>query len=263
MDNDSKIGLLVTRDGEGYPHITFISSLQALGETELTFGAFCAGLSKTFIEERPRAGFLALNAGMQFVRGTAAYTHKANTGAEYDLYNNKPLFRYNSYFGYHTVYYLALESIAPLETLNRNKIVCGALLTRLCAPFHARRKKKILRPVGRRLFNQLDGLKFLAWFDESGAPHTVPVIQAGCAGSDRVAISRVPFGHELRAVPDGVRAAVLALNLNMESVLVKGHFSAGKGLVSMLDIERVYNSMPPKMEYIYPRSDKPEPIAAF
>ena len=38
--------------------------------------------------------------------GTADFSHTANSGAEFDAYNNTPLFRYNAYFGIHTVYYL-------------------------------------------------------------------------------------------------------------------------------------------------------------
>jgi hypothetical protein len=44
----------------------------------------------------------------------------------------------------------------------------------------------------------------------------------------------------------------------MESVLVKGRYTKG-----VLDIERVYNSMPPKMEYVYPRSETIEPVRSF
>jgi hypothetical protein len=44
----------------------------------------------------------------------------------------------------------------------------------------------------------------------------------------------------------------------MESVLVKGLYSGG-----VLEIERVYNSMPPKMEYVYPRSETISPFAIF
>ena len=44
----------------------------------------------------------------------------------------------------------------------------------------------------------------------------------------------------------------------MESVLVKGRFSKG-----ILEIERVYNSMPPKMEYVYPREETIAPIRSF
>ena len=43
MDCDSKVGVLATEDESGYPHLSFISSIQALGDHALTFGQFSAG----------------------------------------------------------------------------------------------------------------------------------------------------------------------------------------------------------------------------
>ena len=62
MAVDSKVGVLATEDESGYPHLSFISSIQAFGTDKLTFGQFSAGLSKQFIAARPNAGFLELSA---------------------------------------------------------------------------------------------------------------------------------------------------------------------------------------------------------
>ena len=265
LESDSKIGLVVTGDEDGYPHITFISSLQSLGDKQMTFGKFCEGLSKKHLAERPEIGFLALNGDMDFLRGNAAYTHTANTGEEFDNYNAKPMFRYNTYFGFNTIYYLDLKDITPLEKLNMGKIVLGAIVTRIAAPMHASSKNKALAYVGKGLFAKLDGLKFIAYSDKNNKFRIIPIIQAGPAGSDRVAFSLVPFGKELMEIPKGCKAAILAVNLKMESVLVKGIYQGVSGFprVGTLDIEKVYNSMPPKNEYIYPRKEKMEAVTEF
>ena len=258
MDCDSKVGVLATEDESGYPHLSFISSIQALGDQSLTFGQFSAGLSKRFIMDRPRVGFLVLSADKRYLTGNATYTHSANTGKEFDLYNNKPLFRYNSYMGFYRVFYLNLERISALKPLPMGAIVLGALLSRLKALFVGKSEKKALPFVRQSLFAQLDSLKFLCYYDEKGNAILLPVVQATSAGSDRIALSAVPFGRELKEIPDGAKASILCLNLKMESVLVKGRYSKG-----ILEIERVYNSMPPKMEYVYPRSEKIEPVRSF
>jgi hypothetical protein len=265
LESDSKIGLLVTGDDDGYPHITFISSLQSLGDKQMTFGKFCEGLSKKNIADRPGIGFLALNGDMDFLRGSARYTHTANTGEVFDRYNAKPMFRYNTYFGFNTIYFMDLEDITPLEKLNMGKIVMGAILTRIAAPMHAKSKDKALSFVGKGLFAKLDGLKFIAYSDEHGKLKIIPIIQAGPAGTDRIAFSLLPFGKELRQMPKGCKAAILAVNLKMESVLVKGIFQGISGFpgTGILDIEKVYNSMPPKNEYIYPRKEKLEAVTEF
>ncbi|MEI6579481.1 MAG: hypothetical protein WCN92_08480, partial [Eubacteriales bacterium] len=191
--------------------------------------------------------------------------HTANTGAEFDSYNSKPMFRYNTYFGFNTIYYMDLEEITPLEKLNMGKIVAGAVLTRIAAAMHSESRSKALTPIGKGLFAKLDGLKFIAYLDDNKKFKIIPIIQAGPAGTDRIAFSLIPFGKELSLIPQGSKAAILAVNLKMESVLVKGIYQGISGFpkVGTLDIERVYNSMPPKNEYIYPRKEKLEAVTEF
>ena len=258
MDCDSKVGVLATEDESGYPHLSFLSSIQAFGDSALTFGQFSAGLSKRFILDRPRVGFLVLSADKRYVSGNATYTHSANTGKEFDLYNNKPLFRYNSYMGFYRIFYLNLERISVIRPLPMGAIVLGALLSRAKALFVQKSENNALPRVGQALFSELDSLKFLCYYDKKGDAQILPVVQATSAGSDRIALAGIPFGKALRQIPDGAKASILCLNLKMESVLVKGIYHKG-----ILDIERVYNSMPPKMEYVYPRSETIEPVRSF
>ena len=258
MDCDSKVGVLATEDERGYPHLSFISSIQALNEQALTFGQFSAGLSKRLILDHPRVGFLVLSADKRYLSGNATYTHSANTGKEFDLYNNKPLFRYNSYMGFYRIFYLNLERISALKPLPMGAIIVGAILSRVKALFVKKSEKGALPFVGQSLFSQLDSLKFLCYYDASGEAVLLPVVQATSAGSDRIALSGIPFGRALKQIPDGAKVSILCLNLKMESVLVKGLYSDG-----VLEIERVYNSMPPKMEYVYPRSETISPVRDF
>ncbi len=258
MDNDSKVGVIATKDENGYPHLSFISSIQALGDDRLTFGQFSAGLSKQFIIDRPDVGFLVLSADKRYLSGTATYTHSANTGPEFDLYNNKPLFRYNSYMGFYRIFYLNLNRITKLKNLPMGAIVLGAVLSRINALFSAKNENKALPYAAKTLFSKLDSLKFLSYYDESGNAIVIPVVQATAAGTDRIVFSGIPFGKTLKSIPEGAKVSILCLTLKMESVLVKGIYSRGR-----LDIERVYNSMPPKMEYVYPRSGTIEPVRSF
>ena len=258
MDCDSKVGVLATEDESGYPHLSFISSIQALDDRALTFGQFSAGLSKRFIMDRPKVGFLVLSADKRYLSGNAIYTHSANTGREFDVYNNKPLFRYNSYMGFYRVFYLNLDRISAVKPLPMGAIVFGAILSRGKALFLRKSEKNALPLVGHQLFSQLDSLKFLCYYDDNGVSQIFPVVQATSAGSDRIVLSGVPFGSELRKIPEGAKVSILCLNLKMESVLVKGRYKKG-----VLEIERVYNSMPPKMEYVYPRSETIEPVRSF
>ena len=74
------------------------------------------------------------------------------------------------------------------------------------------------------------------------------------------------FGKELSEIRAGKEVAVHCLNLQMQSVLVRGTFKGIKRQrlfkVGTVDIEWVYNSMPPIHEQIYPEI-KLEPVTEF
>lgn len=265
LEQDSKIGLLATTDEQGYPHLTFLSSLQAKGEDQITFGQFCQGLSKEFIRTNPDVSFMVVNADMEMWRGRARFTHTATSGEDYEVYNNKPLFRYNSYLGFNTIYYMDLVGITPMEKLNLAKIGIGGVLSRMALPWAAKSNKKALTYIGRKLCGAFAGLKFLAYRGEDGWLRIIPIIQGTNAGSDRILFSTIPYRNEIKAVPAGAKVAVLALNLEMQSVLVKGTFTGIQGLIptGKVEIERVYNSMPPKAQYIWPMDNKVHEVVDF
>ena len=258
---DSKVALLGTIDDEGGPHLTFLSSIQGLGEDGLTFGQFCVGRSKEFLPQRPDCAFLALTADMRWLRGNARYTRTARTGPEFDMYNNKPLFRYNAYFGVNTVWYLDLLGITGVKKLPLAQVASGAVLSRAAALFAAKNEKNALTGFGKALFAGMGFPKFLCYEAAEGLA-IVPVVQAVAAGTDRVVFAGRPYGEDLKGLQPGARVCVMALNLEMQSVLVKGTY-AGKRGAHVAEIERVYNSMPPASGYIFPKAKGPETVREF
>lgn len=255
MCSDSKIGLLATIDDEDSPHITFISSIQPLGDDKLTAGQFCAGLSKQFFKKRHRVGFLIFSPQMEIWQGRAVYEKTLSSGPEYELYNKKPIFRYNSYFGFGAIHYFTMKDISAKEKLTMGKIIGGALKTRIIQPFHSAGARGALNDTSKAMFSQVDGLKFISYIDGEGFPVIIPVIQAANAGRDRVIFSMNPYAKMLGLIPDKAEVAVLFVSLKMESVLIKGCYQKGGGLLpyGLVEIKRVYNSMPPQPRYIYPR----------
>ncbi len=262
---DSKIGLLSTIDDEGMPHITFISSIQPLGSDSLTAGQFCAGLSKKFFRERKNVGFLIFSPAMEIWRGRAVYEQTLCSGPEYELYNKKPMFRYNSYFGFGSIHYFNLFGITAKKKLTMGQIVGGAFKTRLLQPLHSSSEKEILNDTSKEMFGQIDGLKFISYLDREGFPDIIPVIQAANAGRDRIVFSMSPYGKELAGIPDQADVAVFFVNLKMESVLIKGGYSKIKGILpcGLVEIKRVYNSMPPQPQYIYPHHNQHQKVIDF
>lgn len=255
LEPAEKIGLLATVNGEGEPHISLITSIQPLSEDKLVFGEFSYGLSKWHVRNNPKTAFLMMTMDKELWRGKALWKEKKREGAEYIMYNEKPMFRYNTYFGINTVHYLDLVNCGGRETLPLMSIIKSVLLTRLSG-----RNKKIshdtpLSDLSLSFFNRLDSLKFIAYVDGNGFPEIIPIIQS-IASTDSVLFSPAAYSDEMKRIPEGAEVAIFAMTLDMESVLVRGKFKGysrarfiKRGVV---DIDWVYNSMPPVHGQVYP-----------
>jgi len=114
----------------------------------------------------------------------------------------------------------------------------------------------VLKPWSEKLLTRLGTLKFLAYVGGDGYPAIVPVVPCQAAGDGRLVFAPTVCRAELDAIPCGATLAVFALNLKMESVLVRGRFNGYRRYLGLragtIDIDWVYNSMPPMQGQIYP-----------
>ena len=262
-----KIGLVACVNPEGLPRISLITSIMAPKPDQLTLGQFCKGLSKQYIQESPNIAFLIMTMDKTMWRGQAKWTHLKNDGPEYERYNEIPMFRYNTYFGINTVHYLDLIETSESEVLPIPKIVLSALLTKLAKGVVTTGiENRILKPFAEDLFNQLDSLKFIAYIGPDGFPVIVPVIQCQAADSRRLAFYPMAFKDELLRIPQETTVAVFGLTMKMEDVLIRGSFRGFNRIMGLrlgtIDIEWVYNSMPPAHGQIYPEMDL-KPVVEF
>jgi len=252
-----KIGLVACVNPAGLPHISLITSIMAPRPNQLTLGQFCKGLSKQYIQQNPQIAFLIMTMDKKMWRGRAKWTHLKQDGPEYERYNAIPMFRYNTYFGINTVHYLDLLETSGSQELPMPKIILSAVLTKLAKAGAATEiHEPILKPFAENLFNQLDSLKFMAYVGPDGFPVIVPVIQCQAADSRRLAFSPIAFKDELLHIAKETPVAVFCLTMKMEDVLIRGTFRGYQRAMGLklgtIDIEWVYNSMPPAHGQIYP-----------
>ena len=262
-----KVGLLATLNPEGLPHLTLISSLQANTSGQLIWGQFVEGLSKQHVRVRPQVGFMIMTLDKHLWRGRAIYTHTANQGPEFEMYNNTPMFRYNAYFGIHTVYYMDLVEQSGRQALPMGRIVVAAIKTMVAKTLSRERSDAtVLNLWTRQLMNKLDGLKFLTYVGADGYPVIIPIIQAQAVDAEHIIFSTGAYGHELEAIPTGATVAVFAMSLDMEDVLMRGEFQSirrvGGVRCGSIRVNWVYNPMPPKPQQIYPQTAL-EPVTHF
>ncbi len=266
---DSKVGLLATRDPDGLPHITLITTLTAKDPTHLMWGQFCEGESKRNVARDPRVGFLVLSLERRLWRGKARWTGSAGEGDEYVAFNQRPMFRYNSYFGIHTVHFMDLVGVTAPSALSVPRLVAGFALASasgLVARGHRGAQAQAMKPWAQRLLARPDTLKFLAHIDDDGFPVIIPAMAAAPAGSQRLMLAATAYADEVDRIGRDTRVAVFGLNLKMESVLVRGRLArslrAGPAGVGLLEVDWVYNSMPPQQGQVYPMPPL-EPVREF
>ncbi|MFC1706425.1 hypothetical protein ACFL59_06310 [Planctomycetota bacterium] len=263
FEPEAKIGLLATRNPAGLPHVTLITSIQAKSPGELMWGQFCEGLSKEHVRADDRCGFLVMNAERNIWRGKARWTHAASEGEDYVLFNQKPMFRYNAYFGIHTVHYMELEELLPKERVFLPSVLAGTIVTAVARHFcRTTFTEPILKAWAEAHLRKVETLKYLAFVAKDGYPEIVPVVPCQPADSRRLVFAPTGNRKALAALSKGQSVALFALNLEMESVLVRGTFAGymrAFGLrAGMIDVDWVYNSMPPKQGPVYP----PRPLHA-
>ena len=267
FEPEMKVGLLATVNEEGLPHLTLISTLRASSPTELVFGQFAEGLSKVNIRKNPKVSFLILTLDRNTWRGKAKFTRTEKSGKEFDLFNNLPMFRYNAYFGIHTVYYLDLVEQYGKEPLPMGSVVQAALKT-LAAKMIAPKKGKneVLNPWTRQLIDKIANLKFLAYIAEDGYPVIIPVIQAQTSGTEHVIFAASAFNEDIRAVPANTTVAFFCMSFDMEDVLLRGVYRGiqriGGVQCGSISVDWVYSPMPPKPEQVYPEA-KLEAVTTF
>ncbi len=263
---ETKVGLLATVTPEGLPHVTLITSLRGLDAGHLMFGQFSEGMSKGNVRENGNCGFFVLTLDRRTWRGRAVWTHEKKEGPEYELFNSMPMFRYNAYFGIHTVHYLDLLEVTGPAPLPLARSAASLAVAGLFSPFSARRRAEpVMKPWARSFMNALTTLKFVAHVGEDGFPRIIPCIGCRAADPGRLVFSPLAAPGEFAAIPAGATVAVFGMGMQAESVLMRGPlywFSRAGVRLGVVDVDWVYNTMPPVPGQVYP--EKPlSPVTDF
>ena len=267
FESDSKIGLLCTVAPDGYPHISLISSISVKDNKTMMWGQFCGGASKDYIKDNQKTGFLVVSPDQRWWTGKALRTSTAVTGEDFDFFNNKPLFRYNSYCGIGMVHYEELVDVSIEEKLPIMKIVLGSiksgsLAKKALSHSNAKGAEEKMPPYGVDLASGVACLKFAAFVDTDGFPRLFPVMQGRPAGANALVFSSAPYTEFMQQIPKEAKTAVFLANMSLESLLLQGRwFNTDKGGVlksSTFEVDKVYNSMLPIGGYIYPPKPAPE-----
>lgn len=254
---ESKVGLLATVNAAGLPHLTLITTMQANSPTEIVWGQFTEGKSKENVLENSKTGFLIMTLDKKLWRGKALWRESKKEGPEYIYFNKLPMWRYNAYFGLHTIHYMNLVETTEKASLPLAGIVMSALLTKFSkAAAKTKQSASIMNKWTVKLLNKLDTLKFLSYVSADGFPVIIPLLQCQAADNHRLVFHPGAYADELLKLKEGTDVAVFGLTLAMQDVLVRGKFTGFKKYQAVklgsVEVNWVYNSMPPLVGQIYP-----------
>lgn len=269
LQPNEKIALVGTINPEGFVHVSLLSSLMPLDSNHMAFGEFTKGLSKEYIKENPKIGFLILTLDKKLFRGKAQFTHFEKEGEIYNKFNEIPMFRYNSYFGINTVYRLDLLDVTEKEDLPFLRIGLSFAQTYLANIFIKNKNKNgddlpFSNPFVRQIMNTSGLLKFICYLDDDGYPYFIPAIQISVMNDKSLIFGTAAYKDELCKIKKGKVVGVYCLTLKMETIFLRGTFIGVRKRFGIpygqIDIDYVYNSMPPVHKQIYPSNPVKEVI---
>jgi hypothetical protein len=138
-----------------------------------------------------------------------------------------------------------------------NQIIFAAVKSMLARSLHLKHgKAEVLNPWTQAFLNKLDNLKFICWVEADGYPTIIPAIQTQCLDKQRLLFSTSVYADELKAIPAGAEVAVFSMALTMEDVLLRGKYLGMRRLAGVkagvIEVDWVYNPMPPVPGQIYP-----------
>lgn len=254
------VKLLGTIDPEGCPHVTLIACNKAVTSDTIKWGQFTQGTSKRNVLDNPKQGafYMTTTAPYKFMQVKMDFNRCSVEGADAADFNAESLFRYNTYVRVYKVYFNKIQMVSPIKDLSPIGILNGAIVnaigkngTKTGFP------EERLPLVGESLFNGALNPKFACWLDSAdGYPVILPCFQARTIERKRVVFPLTQFKHDLATLENGAKIAFFALDTELRSILVKGKFLGFKKCAGFsfgqVEIETVYNTMPPVPGVVYP-----------
>jgi hypothetical protein len=148
-----------------------------------------------------------------------------------------------------------------------NRIILAAVQTMLGRTLGRKPgKQSVLNGWTRAFVDKIDNLKFLCYVGADGYPVLIPAIQTQSLDNQHVVFSTSVYADELAALPAGIPLAVFSMALTMEDVLLRGNYLGIRRLsgvrVGLVQVDWVYNPMPPVPGQIYPPVQL-KPVVAF
>lgn len=253
--------LVGTIDNKERPHITFIVSNKAKNKNQIVWGQFCEGTSKKNIFNNPKQGIFMMTpeSPYKFFQAKVKLDYVKKEGEEVESFSRMDFYRYNCYMNVHTAFYNEVIAATPVRDLSILGILKGIFLNLIGkGGVKSKDADKKLPNLGYELFNGLISPKFISYIDPNdGYPIIIPCFQMRAPDHSKLIFTLSQFKKDLEAIPLGTDVASLAMDLEPLIIHANGKlikYDRFRGVkYGIIEIEEVYNPMPPLAGVIYPK----------
>ena len=194
----------------------------------------------------------------KFLQSKVDFTHAMVGGEDCEYFSRLKLLRYVTYVNVWRAFYSDVKAVRPIRGLGLVGLLNGIMVSPI-AKGGARDKnaEKKLGKFGNKLFNGPIFPKFLSYIDQSdGYPVIIPCFQLRAPDRSKFIFTLTQFKKDFRTIKEGSKVGVFACNMDYENQLVKGTFTGFQKFrnftCGVIDIDMIYNSMPPLSGYTYP-----------
>ncbi|MFW9993714.1 MAG: hypothetical protein ACFFD4_16830 [Candidatus Odinarchaeota archaeon] len=265
--------LIATIDQRGWPHITMIAFNKAKNTGQIVWGQFTEGTSKKNVLENSKQGFFYMNANrpFKFIQAKADFDYLKRGGEDCEAFSRGRMLRYNTYVNVHTCYYSIVKAVTSVRNLGLAGILKG-ILNDVIATGKAKIKdsEDKLPKFGHQILNQTTSVKAISYIDTDSYPVIIPCFGLRAPDRSRVIFPLSQFKDELEQISKGARVAVFVVvseNLELTSIMINGTFTGFerfRGLrYGIIEIDEIYNSMPPLNGVIYPKIETRPKVMEF
>ena len=171
------------------------------------------------------------------------------------------MLRYNTYMNVEKAYYNSVKAVTPVMDLKVLPIAKGLILN-----LSAKRKandsnaEEKLHLLGYDLYNNPFNPKFISFLDpDDGYPLIIPCFQLRAPDRSKLIFPYSHFKEDLEKLKIGAHVstfAVIADEIELINLVIQGTFSGtqkfGGVNCGIIEIDEVYNSMPPIPGVIFP-----------
>ncbi|MHA1270908.1 MAG: hypothetical protein ACTSPY_14030 [Candidatus Helarchaeota archaeon] len=263
--------LISTIDNRGWPHITFIVSNCAKTPTQIIWGQFTEGTSKENVRKNKKQGVFIMTpeSPYKFIQAKIELENIKKEGEDVEYFSRMNFYRYNCYLNVHTVYYNKIIATTQVRNLSIGGIIKGMLVNIIGKGATKSKDHEIKLPkLGYNLFNGAIYPKFISYIDPSdGYPIIIPCFQMRAPDRSKLVFTLSQFKYDLQSIPENVNVAAYAMNFEPIMIHVNGIFTGFqkfRGIkYGIIEIEEVYNPMPPLAGVIYPKIQTRPKIEVF